>query len=168
MNKELEQYLQQHDIQYKYHSHPAVFTVAESDIHCGDIPGMRGKNLFLKDKEGTAGFFLLVVPGHKRVKMAMVQKFMGIRKLAFATEQELWQYLHLTPGSVSPFGLIHDMKQEVTVLIDQDIWDAPVVNFHPNVNTASLELSRENFHKFIASLSQKVKILAVPAVDNNL
>ena len=164
MHQQLTQYLHQHNITYKLHTHPAVFTVAESNIHCKHIPGLRGKNLFLKekDKKGrTKNYYLLLMPGAKRCNLNELAKQLAVKKLTFANEQELWDYLHLKPGSVSPFGLIHDAKKVVKLLIDKELWETEIVNFHPNINTASLELDKENFHMFIDSLGHDVKILCL-------
>lgn len=59
------------------------------------------------------------------------------------------QKMNLTPGSVSPFGLINNKDNDIEVYIDEEIYNAELVNFHPNINTASLSLSREMFHKYL-------------------
>ncbi len=166
MEQQLQTHLEQNDIKYVLHEHPAVFTVEEAAIHCKNVPGLPCKNLFLKekDKKGrTKNFFLMVMPGAKRCNLNELAKLLGMKKLTFGKEEELWKYMKLKPGSVSPFGLIHDTEKEVKLLIDKEVWDADVVNFHPNVNTASLELDKDNFHKFITSLGHTVQIVELPA-----
>ena len=37
---------------YETHSHPAVFTVEEAQLHCSHLPGTHCQNLFPKDKKG--------------------------------------------------------------------------------------------------------------------
>ena len=49
MDNKLAEWLDQYQIKYKLHSHPAVFTIEEARKHCGHIPGLHCKNLFLKD-----------------------------------------------------------------------------------------------------------------------
>ena len=157
MQPELKQYLEENNIEYILHEHPAVFTVPESEKLCQEIPGLRGKNLFMKDREGDQGFFLVILPGHKRLNIKALRKQLNIKKLSFADEEAMWTLLKLTPGSVSPFGLINDTENQITVIIDQEIWDADVVNFHPNINTASMELKQGQFHKFINSVGNTFK-----------
>jgi Ala-tRNA(Pro) deacylase len=57
---------------------------------------------------------------------------------------------------VSPFGLINDADQEVVVVLDEDLRDAGLLNFHPNVNTATLGITGEDFRKFLAARGNKV------------
>ena len=162
MQPELKQYLEQHDIKYILHEHPAVFTCEEADIHCKHIPGMPGKNLFLKskDKKGrTQDHFLVIMPAVKRLNLKALQSQLEVKKLTFSKPEELKEILGLTPGSVSPFGLINDTEKKVKVIIDKELWETEIVTFHPNVNTASLELSKEEFHRFIESLGHNVQVI---------
>jgi Ala-tRNA(Pro) deacylase len=45
--------------------------------------------------------------------------------------------LALTPGSVTPFGLIDDAQRRVTVVLDEEMFDSEWVKFHPLHNAAS-------------------------------
>ncbi|MBS3140404.1 hypothetical protein J4479_05370 [Candidatus Woesearchaeota archaeon] len=80
-------------------------------------------------------------------------------KLKFANEDDLKELLGLTSGAVSPFGLINDKERKVDLLIDKAIWESDYVSFHPNVNTESLELKKEDFHKYIKSIGNKYLII---------
>jgi len=57
--------------------------------------------------------------------------------------------LGLEAGSVSPFGLLNDREKEVTVLIDRDLKKEGKVNFHPNINTATLTIAFGDFVRFL-------------------
>ncbi|MEA3329946.1 MAG: YbaK/EbsC family protein [Nanoarchaeota archaeon] len=80
-------------------------------------------------------------------------------KLKFANEENLKEILNLTPGSVSPFGLINDKEHKSIIVIDKEIWESDFVSFHPNVNTETLELSKNGFHKYVESLENEFKII---------
>lgn len=163
MTQNVEEYLSEHNITYIKHSHPPVFTVEEAAIHCKDVPGIACKNLFLKEKEtSTPHYFLVILPAEKRLNINALAKLLNIRKLTFASADELMQYLDLTPGSVSPLGLINDTTHKVKVILDQEIWDAPLINFHPNINTASLEFTSDQFHKLMNTFLNEKKILPLP------
>jgi Ala-tRNA(Pro) deacylase len=69
--------------------------------------------------------------------------------------------LGLTPGSVSPFGLINDTDGSVRVLIDQDLKDADRLIFHPNINTASVVVSWADLERFFATRKNKVRLIAL-------
>ncbi|MEI6048167.1 MAG: YbaK/EbsC family protein [Bacteroidota bacterium] len=61
----------------------------------------------------------------------------------------LKKYLGVEPGSVSPFGLINDMEKHVHLFIDDKLNESDRLVFHPNVNTASLVVSKSDFLKFL-------------------
>jgi Ala-tRNA(Pro) deacylase len=69
--------------------------------------------------------------------------------LSFASEERLMKYLGLTPGSVTPFGLLNDEERKVTVLIDEDLKNSRHICLHPNVNTASVSILYDDFEKFL-------------------
>jgi Ala-tRNA(Pro) deacylase len=45
--------------------------------------------------------------------------------------------------------LINDTNKEVIVIIDEDLKKTERVNFHPNVNTATVGISAADFEKFL-------------------
>ena len=47
------------------------------------------------------------------------KKTLKIKKLHFASPEELKQHLNLTPGSVSIFGMIHPNSSQVILIIDK-------------------------------------------------
>ena len=73
----------------------------------------------------------------------------------------LKELLGLTPGAVSSFGLINDTDNRVKVLVDREVWEAGIVSFHPNRNTASLELTGEMFRKFLEGRKNIRKVIDV-------
>jgi Ala-tRNA(Pro) deacylase len=70
-------------------------------------------------------------------------------------------HLRLTPGSVSPFGLIHDRDRQVGVVIDRDLKAASRVAFHPNINTVTLSISFADFERFLGAAGNRVQYVAV-------
>jgi Ala-tRNA(Pro) deacylase len=69
------------------------------------------------------------------------------------------RYLGLETGAVSPFGLINDAQNEAQVIIDQDLRKAEHVNFHPNVNTATVGISFVDFKKFLSWCGNSVRYM---------
>jgi hypothetical protein len=74
-----------------------------------------------------------------------------------ASPERLMRFLHLTPGAVSPFGLIHDSAREVIVVLDSDLPGTERIGFHPNVNTATMTLATDEFLRFLAAKGNVVK-----------
>ena len=155
MDQNLKQYLRKHNIQYKFHEHPAVFTVEESKILKKDIPGLHTKSLFLKDDK--ARFYLVCMLADKRLDIKSLRKSLSLQKLHFASPEELKSELNLTPGSVSIFGMIY--AKSTKLLLDKDIWNAEITCFHPNINTATLEITHENLEIFYNSLNCEKQII---------
>lgn len=155
MDKKLLTYLKNLNIEYKIHEHPAVFTVEESNTLVKGLPGLHMKNLFLKDETGN--FYLVCIEAEKRLDIKFLRNKLGVKKLHFASEEELKRELHLTPGSVSVFGMIYSKK--VILILDKKALNAEKINFHPNINTATLELDKKNFKIFLDSITSKKEII---------
>jgi Ala-tRNA(Pro) deacylase len=66
-------------------------------------------------------------------------------------------HLGVAPGSVSPFGLIHDREHAVRVVIDRDMKSAERVSFHPNINTVTLTLARTDFEMFLENSGNSIE-----------
>lgn len=148
--KEITKALDALGIRYKMHRHKAVHTFDEASKECTGIKAMQTKNLFLKNAKRTA-YYLLVIEGTKKADLKRTARILGEQKLSFAGEEELLHFLNVTPGSVSPLGLLFDAALGVRLLVDADVLAAPEVAFHPNENTASLVLSTEDFRRFLAA-----------------
>ena len=70
-------------------------------------------------------------------------------------------HLGLTPGSVSPFGLINDHDHAVRVVLDRDFQAAARLAFHPNINTATFTLSAADFKKFLDACGNTVQHVSI-------
>ncbi|MCR1898522.1 prolyl-tRNA synthetase associated domain-containing protein [Irregularibacter muris] len=135
-------------IVYQRHEHPPVYTVEEAEKYWADIEGVHCKNLFLRNQKGKR-HFLVVLTDSKKVDFSRLSSYVGGEKLSFASDKRLTKYLGLETGAVSPFGLINDEQDAVEVLIDKDLKEADKINFHPNVNTATVTISGQDFGKFL-------------------
>lgn len=136
------------EIKYIRYEHKPVFTVEEANKLDICIPGQHCKNLFLRNRKGDV-HYLAVLDEAKQMDLKLLSKQIGSTSLSFASEERLYKYLGLKPGSVSPFGLINDIERNVVVLIDRKLLGKGIVNFHPNVNTATIGVSYLDLEKFI-------------------
>jgi len=136
-------------LSYERHEHPAVFTVEQALQHWSGIEATHCKNLFLRNKKGDRHY--LVVAEHSTpIDIAALAVRVGDIRLSFASAERLTAHLGLTPGAVSPFGLINDRAKTVRVLLDGRLRSAARVGFHPNVNTATVVLTFADFERFLA------------------
>jgi Ala-tRNA(Pro) deacylase len=147
-------------IQFERYEHPPVATAEDAGPHWVGIEAMHSKNLFLRNQKGTK-HYLVILEWSKRANLRGIADQIGDGKLSFASPERMMTYLGVTPGSVSPFGLIHDRDHHVRVAIDRDMRHATRVSFHPNINTATLTLAREGFERFLADCGNPVEYVAV-------
>ncbi|WP_069998686.1 prolyl-tRNA synthetase associated domain-containing protein [Cellulosilyticum sp. I15G10I2] len=135
------------NISYEIISHPPAFTVSELKTFC-ECDASVCKNLFLYDKRADK-HYLVVMLEEKKAHSNTIRKQVKAASLVFGEENKLFELLGVTPGSISPLGLIYDANQEITILIDQDLPNHPKLGFHPNINTATVIISYTDFKKFI-------------------
>ncbi len=140
--------LEQLNIAYQRYEHPPVYTVEEAKKYWKDIEGAHAKNLFLRNNKGTR-HFLVVLEQSKSADLKDLSGKLAAGKLSFASERRLQEHLGLETGAVSPFGLLNDQNRAVSVALDRDLGKKGSVNFHPNVNTATINLSFRDFEKFL-------------------
>ena len=136
--------------------HPPVFTAEEAALHWSAIPGRPVKNLFLRNKKGDR-HYLVILGIEKQADLRQLVKLIGDDRLSFGSPERLNKYLGVTPGSVSPLGLIHDTAHTVRVIVDSDLKQADRLIFHPNDNTASLTISSEDFVRFLQRQGNSVR-----------
>jgi Ala-tRNA(Pro) deacylase len=147
-------------ITYTRHEHPAVATVEEASEHWAGIDATHCKNLFLRNQKGNR-HYLVVQMALKKADLKAVANQIGDGKLSFASPERLMTHLGLTPGSVSPFGLINDREHAVRVVLDRDFHVATRLAFHPNINTATLTIAAADFKKFLDACGNPVQHVSI-------
>ncbi len=147
-------------IEHSTIAHPPFFTVEEGRPWHDKIPGLHCKNLFIKDRKG--GIWLVVMPADKRADLARLEKVLHAPRFSFARPDVLREVLALTPGSVTPFGLINDTQRRVTVILDEEMLDSEWVNFHPLHNAASTTLRSADLLRFVRALGYEPIVVRLP------
>jgi Ala-tRNA(Pro) deacylase len=158
----LQDFLIKHAIKLERHEHAAVMTVAESELLVPALPGAKTKNLFLRDKKGLK-HFLVTIPAALSVNLNQLGDVLGAGRLGFASADRLLRHLGVTPGSVSMLGLVNDTEHHVQFVIDQALWEAPAVQAHPLVNTATMVMPHADLVRFLAATGHEPQIISVPA-----
>jgi Ala-tRNA(Pro) deacylase len=116
---------------------------------------MACKNLFLTNKKRNK-FYLYILPANKKSDLKSLSEEVSESKLTFASPEEMKEKLNLEPGSVSPFGLLNENAGDVVLLVDREVVDSDIVSFHPNRNTATLEITKPMFQKFLGLLKNEI------------
>ncbi|MFO7853298.1 MAG: prolyl-tRNA synthetase associated domain-containing protein [Bacteroidota bacterium] len=146
--KELYDLLDNLDIPFQYREHPPVNTIEEASKYWKNYDSGRCKNIFLRNHKGNR-HYLVILEHLRKLNMKDLESRLKQGKLTFASEKRLKKYLGLHPGSVSPFGLINDRDKHVHLFIDKKLLDFENLSFHPNDNTASLIISKNDFIRFL-------------------
>ena len=143
-------------ISYDLHHHEAVFTVAESEKVDAGIAGTHCRNMFLRDKKKR--MFLVSLANETEVDLKKLEKVLGCGRLSFGSADRLWENLGVRPGSVCPYSIINDTAKNVTLILDAWMMDQERVNFHPLVNTMTVNTSPDELRKFAEHLEHPYQI----------
>lgn len=149
-------------INFEYIEHPEAPTIEIAKQYWDGHEATHCKNIFLRNHKGNQ-HYLILLPCDNQVAIRDLEQLLKQGKLSFASEERLMKHLGLTPGSVTPFGLINDIGKQVIVFIDQSIFNSECVSFHPNINTASLIISVADFTTFLRHCGNKYELLDLSA-----
>ena len=109
------------------------------------------KNLFYQDKKKKK-MYLVVAAGSTETDLKAMWKKIGATggNVRAAGEDVLEEVLGCKKGGVTLFSIVNDVNKEVTLIVDQRLWDHfDYVGFHPMVNTATISISRDDMKKVI-------------------
>lgn len=135
-------------ISFQRIGHPAISSIEEYYRLGIDLPDQGVKNLFLRNRKGNR-YYLLVLDERKVADLATLADQINETRLSFGSAERLMEYLGGEPGSVTPFGLLHDTDHKVEVLLDDTIKQDELVGFHPLVNHATVCISYRDFMRFL-------------------
>lgn len=160
MNKqETYQYLKNHNIPFEITEHRAVYNMEELDSINLPYPEGDAKNLFVRDDK-KKNYYLITVKGDKRVNLKDFRKAHGLRPLSFASPEDLKKYMDLTPGAVTPFGLLNVEEAPITMYLDAEFKDS-IIGIHPNENTATVWLQGDDLVTLLRENGCEVEIVEI-------
>ena len=101
-------------------------------------------------------FYLLMLKEHKKFKTKNISKQINSSRLSFGSDEKMHEYLDITPGSVSVLGLMNDVKNNVQLLMDQDLLEDEYLGCHPCINTSSLKIKMQDvFDKILPVINHE-------------
>jgi len=159
--QEIYDYLKKKNIWHEITEHKAVYNMDE--LSQVDLPykEVDAKNLFVRDDKKRS-YYLISVKGDKRVDLKEFRNKNNARPLSFASDDDLMSIMSLTPGSVTPFGILNDKELRVQFYIDKDFMnDTSLIGVHPNDNTATVWLKVEDLISVIKEHGNHVYIVEV-------
>jgi len=168
MNEQLLfEFFKVNQIPYTLFKHQPLFTTEDQpvliDSDLDTIPGLQSKNLFLKDQKNL--HFLVSTTEDKRVDLKALSQAVDCGRFSFCKPEELMEYLQLTPGSVTPFGLMFDKQKKVSFILDQDFLKADLVIFHPLRNDMNVTLKPQVFLSAMEKLGHPARIIPIPVKE---
>jgi len=93
-------------------------------------------------------FYLVSVPGHRSINLKTLAERIPSRKLSFASEADLWEWLRLEKGHVTPLGVLNDEQKDVIVVFDRAL-RGQQIGIHPMENTATIFLAFEDVRRLV-------------------
>ena len=147
-------------IPYNVENHAAVFTIEDMEGLQMEHIDKVAKNLFVRDDK-KRNYYLLVIQKDKSANLKELQQQIGCRRLSFASEEDLGKYMGLHKGEVTPFGILNDSSNAVTVIIDKDLESYDFIGVHPNDNTATVWISVRDLVKIIESAGHTVNMIGI-------
>ena len=129
---------------YMYLDHQEEFSMGDAADADEAIGVVGAKNVFLHDKK-RRHYVLILVNGTKRVDLKKISELTGLKNLSFCNEEDLDTVLGLTPGAVTPFGLLNDKNGLVQLIIDETLRDEEFFAMHPCINTTTVRMSNRDF-----------------------
>ena len=153
------EFLNKSGINYEITEHKAVFNMEELGEVKLPYPEFDAKNLFVRDDK-KQNYYLITVKGDKRVNLKEFRKKYGLRNLSFASAEELMKIMGLTPGSVTPLGLLNDEEHIVKFYLDSE-FNGTLIGVHPNDNTATVWLKSEDLIKIIKEHGNEVSLAEI-------
>lgn len=148
------------DISYEVVEHPAVYTIEEVDKLNIDSKNEVVKNLFVRDDKKKR-YFLIILQKYKRVELKEIRKELNCRPLSFASEEDLYKYMKLSKGSVTPFGVLNDYDCKVEVVLDKDILSFERIGVHPNDNTATVFICPQDLETIMKKHGNNISYIVI-------
>lgn len=145
---ELYKILEEINIPFEYCEHPAAPTIEEAKKYWKDLKATHCKNIFFRNHKGNR-HYLVVLEHTNQLAIRDLEQRLKQGKLSFASPKRMMKYLSITPGSVSPFGLINDKENHVHIFLDENLKQSDTISFHPNINTASIVISYVDFERYL-------------------
>lgn len=152
------QYLESEGINYQVVEHQAVYTIDE--MAQANIEGFEYvvKNLFVRDDK-KQHYYLIVVQKDKTVNMKDLRFKINSRRLSFASQDDLYKYLQLSQGEVTPLGILNDESRSVEVILDQDI--PTTIGIHPLTNTKTVYMKTRDLIEIIKNHGNHISIVSI-------
>ena len=154
------------DIKFSTHHHPALRTVEDSKQFRDGMDGGHIKNLYMRDRKKKN--FLVVADEDRAIDMKTLNGLIGCDRLSFGSADRLFEMLGVRPGAVSPLTLINDPDQVVRLVLDAKILQGEMIYVHPLVNDMTLGIAPDGLLRFFQHCGHDPLVLDFDAKGTTL
>lgn len=151
-------YLQEKGITHTWYSHDEAPTIEIARTQWRNDGSKHCKNLFFRNHKGNR-HYLVILDCEQALDIHDLEHRLHQGKLSFASPQRMEKYLGLTPGSVSPFGLINDTENHVHLFIDSNLQQQESLSFHPNDNHATVVITQQEFMRYLKEVGNSYEFI---------
>ena len=132
--------LDDNNINYETASHERVYTSEEAAKVRG-VPLSTGvKSMIIRTE---SGFFLVLVPGDRRIDFDKIKNELG--KATLASADDVFRMTGCEVGSVHPFGNLFGLQ----IFMDRRVLDNNIVNFNAGLHEVSISMSPRDMASII-------------------
>lgn len=150
--------LQKLDIPFTGIDHEEAMTMEDLQLVEKVLDVKVSKNLLLCNTQKTK-FYMLIMPGDKKFLTKNLSQQINSARLSFADGAYMEQFLNITPGSLSIFGLMHDKDNNVQLVIDKDVLENEYFGCHPCINTSTLKIKTSDIMNVFLPLTNHEPIM---------
>lgn len=134
----LKQFLDDSGITYQYKTHPPVLTSQEASTARGTTLHQGAKALVLDTGDD---YILYVLPADQQADLSVLQKHLGVKRIALASKETVKAKTGLEVGSIPPFGSILGLS----TYLDQNLADNQEIAFNAARHDASVIMRYDDY-----------------------
>jgi Ala-tRNA(Pro) deacylase len=117
-------------------------------------------NLFLRPAKGKGPFLLATLKEDRQISINALARLAGAGKVSMASAEDLLATLGVTPGSVTPLGLVNAAPGSVRFVMDRTLAEGfERIWVHPLTNAASTGLAPAELLRFLAGIGHEALLL---------
>ncbi|MBM3536886.1 MAG: prolyl-tRNA synthetase associated domain-containing protein [Alphaproteobacteria bacterium] len=139
------------------HEHTPLRTVEEAKRLRGNLPGGHVKNLFLRGRQDR--YWLFTTFEDTSVDLKELGRILNAGRFSFGSSAALEQMLGILPGAVSPLAAANDTGGAVTVVLDEALLAADLLNVHPLRNDRTTALAPADLVRFLHSCGHPPQLI---------
>lgn len=141
--------LKENNIDFETFEHEPVRTSEEAaKVRTGYSLEQGAKALIIRAKVSNQDkrFVMVVVPGDKRFDNQKLKKFLGVKDIRFATEEEVGEITKgILPGGVPPFGNLFNLE----VFADKSLFDHQKIIFNAGDKRFSVGMESADYQRIV-------------------